>query len=89
MFLGVGDTVNGHRAHSADSLAAIVVEVNRVFAVLDESFVDDVDHFEEGSRCRDFLGLVRFDTAFGIGIFLTPDFESEIEQRHGLLIRAN
>ncbi len=63
-FFGMRDAIDGHGAHAADAFATIVVEVDGVFTVFNEALVDDVDHLEEGSRSRDFLGLVCFDTAF-------------------------
>ena len=56
---------------------------------LDEAFVDDVDHLEEGSRGGDLLGFVGLNAAFGFGVFLTPDFQSEVEEWHDLLVGAD
>ena len=76
----MGDAIDRHGAHAADSFAAVVVEMNGIVAVLDEAFVDDIDHLQEGSRSRDFLGLIGFNTA-GVGrVVLAPDFESQIKE---------
>ena len=77
--LAVGDAVDGQRAGAADALAAVVVEVDRLLALVDEAFVDDVEHFEEGGLLGDVLGIVGFDAALVLGAGLAPDFEGEIE----------
>src|SRR4029079_16328841 len=43
----VRHSVDHHSARSADSLAAIVIERNRIFAALNQAFVDDVEHLEK------------------------------------------
>ena len=43
----VGFAVDHKAAHAADAFAAIVVEGDGVFALGDEGFVEDVEHFEE------------------------------------------
>ena len=44
----VRDAVDHHAARSADAFAAVVLEVNRFLALLDEPFVDHVEHLQEG-----------------------------------------
>ena len=39
--------VDHHAAHAADAFAAIVVEGDRLLALLDQALVDDVEHLEE------------------------------------------
>ena len=71
--LRMGDAIDRHGAHAADSFAAVMVEMNGIMAVLDEAFIDDIDHFQKGSRSRNLLGLIGFNTA-GVGrVVLTPD----------------
>lgn len=78
-FGAVRHTIDGQRAHAANAFSAVVVEVDRFLVVGDESFVDDVEHFQEGAVFRDVVRLVGFDTAFGLRVFLAPDFEGKIE----------
>ena len=78
LVLGVRDAVDGEVAGSADTLAAIVVKVDGVVALLDDALVNDVEHFEERSLCRNIFRRVGFDSAFGTGTCLAPDFESEV-----------
>ena len=82
LFAAVGYAVDGERAHTADTLAAVVVEVNGLLALVYELLVHDVEHLEEGSLIRDVLGLVGFDTALSLSILLAPDFERKIEISH-------
>ena len=69
------DAIDGHRAHAADAFTAVMVKVNGLFVILDESFVDDVDHFEEGRGGGDLFCFVFFDTAGVRRVVLAPDFE--------------
>ena len=62
--LGVRDAVDGEGAGTADALAAIVVEVNRVVALLDDALVDDVEHFQKGGFLGNAVGGVGVDAAF-------------------------
>ena len=71
--------VNGQRAHAANAFTAIVVKVDGFLVVGDESFIDDIEHFQEGGVLGDIGRFVGFDAAFGLGIFLTPDLEGKIE----------
>ena len=48
-FLGMGNSIDGHGAHATNSFAAVVVEVDRFFSILDEPFVNNIDHFEKRS----------------------------------------
>ena len=55
--LSVGRTIDIERAHTADSLAAVVVEHERLLALIDEFLVHDVEHLKEGSVVGDVLHL--------------------------------
>jgi hypothetical protein len=43
----VRDAVDHHAARTADPLAAVVVEGDRLFLLADQRFVDDVEHLKE------------------------------------------
>jgi hypothetical protein len=51
----VRDAVDHAPARAADAFAAVRVERDRVLALADEIFVDDVQHFEKGHVSRDAL----------------------------------
>ena len=44
----VGHAVDDQAAGAADALAAVVVELDGLFALLDQILVQDVEHLEEG-----------------------------------------
>jgi hypothetical protein len=54
-----------------------VIEGDGVFTLGDESFVDDVEHFEKRHVFVDVGGLVADDAALVGGVFLAPDVEDE------------
>ena len=70
--------VNRERASSADSFATIRIERDRLLAFRDESFVDDVQHFEERRVRRNVRRLIFDKFAFRLRIFLAPDFEAKV-----------
>jgi len=79
----VGLAVDHEAAHAADAFAAIVVEGDGVLALVDEGFVEDVEHFEEGHVLVD-VGCVIADHAAGVfGIFLAPNVKSEFHVSWG------
>ena len=82
MLTAVGHTVDGKGAHTANALSAIVVEVDGLLPLVHEALVDDVQHLQEGSLVRNVGSLIGFDAAPGLGIFLAPDLECEIEVSH-------
>ena len=49
----VGVPINIHGAHTADTLAAVVVERDGVFVLADELLVEDVNHLQERSPLED------------------------------------
>ena len=57
----VSMTVDVQRTHTADTLAAIVVECNRLLAFVYEVVVENVQHFEERCIGRNVLNLVLFE----------------------------
>jgi hypothetical protein len=60
-FLGVRDAVDGERARSANSLAAVVIEMDRIVAFIDDLLIDDIQplvgYFRQ-RRCGYYLLLV-------------------------------
>ena len=56
-------------AHPTDSLAAIVIEMNRVFAFWDEAFVQNIQHLQERHIGRYVIHIICFEGAFGAAVF--------------------
>ena len=73
--LAVGRTVDIQRAHAADTLAAVVVEDERLLASLDELFVHDVEGFEEGGIVRYVLQFVGIEMALCLRAVLLPELD--------------
>ena len=72
-----GDAVDHAAAGAADAFAAVRVERNRVLALADQLFVDDVEHFQERHVGRDVLGDVVDQSARLILRRLPPDSSSD------------
>ena len=74
--VAVRTTVDVETTHTANTLAAVVVETDRVSdMVVGQFLVEDVKHLEEGAVGRDVLDLVGLKTTFGLGILLSPDMK--------------
>ena len=74
VIVAVGTTVDVESTHAAYTLAAVVVETDWVCnAVVDEAFVQDVEHFKEGTIRRDVVDGVGLEMALGAGVLLTPN----------------
>jgi hypothetical protein len=71
-------TVNHQAAHAADAFAAVVVEGDWFFAELDESLVEDIQHFEKRHVFRDVVQLVKPKLAFVFRAGLSPDSQRQI-----------
>ena len=74
----VGDTVDGQGTHPANSLAAVVVEVNGFTSILDDAFVDDVEHLQKRRLDRNIFGVVGLDASVILRAFLAPDFQLQV-----------
>ena len=72
-------SVDIERAHTADTLAAIVVEHNRFFTLVDELLIEYVEHFEERAVGGNILEGVLLESPFFFRAFLTPDSERYID----------
>mgnify|MGYP003423049047 CR=1 FL=1 len=59
--LTVRRTVDVERTHTADTFAAVVVEYERLLAVVNQLLVEDVEHLEEGSIVGDVFHLALFE----------------------------
>ena len=82
LLAAMGYTIDGEGAHTANAFAAVVVEVDGLFALVYELFVDDVEHLEEGSFVRDVLRLVGFNATLGLRGLLAPNLERKIKICH-------
>jgi hypothetical protein len=69
----VGDAVDHEPAGAADPFAAVVLEGNRLLALLHQALVDHVEHLEERHMLVDALRLVTDDLAGRGGVLLSPD----------------
>ena len=67
--------VDVERAHSADSLAAVVVEHDGLLTLLDEHLVENVESLEEGSVGSGLDSFISHKTTFSLRASLTPDLK--------------
>ncbi len=72
--------VDHQRAGAADALPAVVVEDDRVLALLDQPLVEDVEQLEERRLVADLGDLVRLEPALFVRPVLAPDLEREVGQ---------
>ena len=66
-------TVDVHRAHTADTLAAVVIEGVRVFVLTDELLVEDIHHLQERCTLEDVFEFVGLEETFSFRSGLTPN----------------
>ena len=79
IIIAVWPTVDIEAAHTADAFATVVVEADGMRdAVIDEVFVQDVEHLKERAVGRDALYGIGLEMALGTGVFLSPDMECEV-----------
>ena len=74
----VGLAVDHQRAGAADALAAVVVEGDRLLALVDEALVDEVEHLEERHLVVDAGGGDGVEVPGGVGPVLAPHLEGEV-----------
>ena len=74
----VGLAVDHQAAGAADALAAVVVERDRLLALVDQALVDDVEHLEERHVVADAAALVGLEAARIVRAVLAPDLEGEV-----------
>ena len=74
----VRDAVDGERTHTADAFATVVIESDGLFSARDKVVVDNVEHLEKGTIWANVLCLVGLDAAWGLTVFLAPDFEVKV-----------
>ena len=65
-------TIDVQRAHTADTLAAVVVECHRLLAFVNKVIVQDIEHLEERGVGRDIIDLIGLECSLGLGVLLTP-----------------
>ena len=73
----VRHAIDHEPAHAADAFAAIVVESDRVLALLDQPFVEHVQHFQKRHVLVHAGNLVAHHAPPVLRIFLPPDVECE------------
>ena len=64
--------VDVHRTHTADTLAAVMVESHGLLALVNEVVVQNIHHLEERRVGRDALDVVCFECSLRFGVLLTP-----------------
>ena len=77
--LAVGRAVDVEGAHTADTLAAVVVEDERLLAGSDELLVHDVEGLEEGGVIGNVLQLVRVEVALLLRAVLFPELNGNTD----------
>ena len=70
-------SVDVQRAHTTDTFAAVMVEYDRFTAIVNDLFIQDIQHFEERSIARDIFHLICFKSTFCFRAFLTPYLQCE------------
>ena len=65
-------TIDIERAHTAYTLAAVVVEDERLFALVDELLIEHVEHLKEAGIIRDVMHLLLLEVAFVLWAVLLP-----------------
>jgi len=71
--VAVGTAVDVEATHAADALAAVIVETDGVGnVVVEQTFVQDIEHLQKGALGGDIFDLVGLEMALGTGILLTP-----------------
>ena len=71
-------TVDHHTTGTADALAAVVVESDRVLVLERELLVEHVEHLEEGHVRRDVRELVRDHPALVVTALLSPHAQGDV-----------
>ena len=82
----MSDTVNHHRASSANTFATIRVKRDRLLAFGDETFVNDIEHFQKGHVRNDVARFVSDELPGVVLVLLPPNFESEIHETITLVL---
>src|SRR5207344_650446 len=70
--------VDHHRTGSADPLAAVVVEGDRLAALPEQTLVEHVEHLEERHVGADVVDFVGLEAARYPGPVLAPDLERDL-----------
>ena len=73
----MSDSIDHEPARAANSLAAIVIESDRIFTLCHELFVEHIEHLQKGHVRTHLRVLVADDAANLMRAFLPPDVEDE------------
>jgi hypothetical protein len=68
----MGDAVDHETTHAADPLTAVMIEGDGLVTSGDQPLIHHVKHLQEGHIRTNISGLVLYETALVIGVFLTP-----------------
>src|SRR5262249_14961519 len=75
----VRNPIDHQAARPANSLTAVVVERDRLFAAPRQVFIDDVEHLQEGHVRADLPGLVGAELSWSGRVLLPPDSQCQIQ----------
>ena len=65
-------------AHTADTLAAVMVEYNRLFALVHQPLVQNIQHLQERYALVDVIHWVSLEMSLFLRTFLTPNLQCYI-----------
>ncbi len=74
----VGHAVDHHAARATNPFPAIVIERDRLLALLDQPFVHHVEHFQKRHVRADIAGRVGDHPAFAVRVLLPPDVQGQV-----------
>src|SRR5215469_4590744 len=74
----VRNSVDYQRAHSANTLAAIGIESDRILASFTEHLIENIEHLKKRGLGRDIFGFVILKRSGGAPILLPPDFQLKV-----------
>ena len=72
-------TVYIHRAHTADSLTAVVVEGDRILVLADQLLVQNVHHLKERRTLEDVFEFVGLKVTFCFRSRLSPNANVDVD----------
>ena len=73
--------IDHESAHPANSLAAIVVERDRLFAPIHQAFIQDIQHLQKRHVRIDVVGLIANRSAGVAGRLLPPHVQDQSHSR--------
>jgi hypothetical protein len=78
LLMAVGNAVDDETACAADALATVVLEGDRVLALVDQILVEDIEHLEKRHMGADVFELVGREPTLVSGVFLPPNMQRQL-----------